>query len=296
MRTPRLLGLTSLLVLTGVLSPNLGLSGPQPPDAHDDVFLTTSVIPSRSRLSFGGQRPPAPGRPVFRDDRMTIRAVTLLELVMRVYTRPLPYRLDSRSLPYRVEGGPKWMNTDRFDIEATMSPGTSKDNYRAMLRTLLRDRFKLEATIVTKDMPASALVIRDPGKGLGRRLRRSTADCFSVDIVTAAPGKRGTPRACALVMESPQLGSTAGYAVYGMGVGMPVLARYLSQYEGLVVDQTQLTGVFDFDFKWGRTYGLGELENEKPISVELKEQLGLTLRPTRAPEEVLVIKQAERPR
>jgi uncharacterized protein (TIGR03435 family) len=223
---------------------------------------------------------------------MTIRGVTLWDLIRHVYTRPSPHYFDGRPTPYRVEGGAKWVETDRFDIDATMPPGASKDSYRAMLRTLLRDRFKLDAAIVAKDMPASLLVVRDAAKGLGPRLRRSTSECSSVNIVMVAPGQRGMARACELVLESQLAGGT--FAVHGRGAGLGLLARYLSQQHGLVVDQTQLTGVFDFDFECCASWM--EEPYTVPLSVYLEEQLGLTLRSTKAPEEVVVIRKAERPR
>ena len=45
----------------------------------------------------------------------------------------------------QIVGGPNWLATDRFDIEARApeSPGPPNAQLLAMLRTLLADRFKL---------------------------------------------------------------------------------------------------------------------------------------------------------
>ncbi len=40
--------------------------------------------------------------------------------------------------------GPGWLGDERFTIDATMPPATTKDQTRAMLRNLLADRFKVE--------------------------------------------------------------------------------------------------------------------------------------------------------
>ena len=41
-----------------------------------------------------------------------------------------------------VEGGPEWSDTDMFDIVAkAANPDASRDDIRAMLQTLLADRF-----------------------------------------------------------------------------------------------------------------------------------------------------------
>ena len=44
---------------------------------------------------------------------------------------------------FQVVGGPDWIGTDRFDIAARTPDGTPPEQTRAMLRTLLKDRFTL---------------------------------------------------------------------------------------------------------------------------------------------------------
>jgi uncharacterized protein (TIGR03435 family) len=39
--------------------------------------------------------------------------------------------------------GPEWMTTDRFDIQALLPDGATKDDVPAMLQSLLAERFKL---------------------------------------------------------------------------------------------------------------------------------------------------------
>src|SRR3954471_4226723 len=48
------------------------------------------------------------------------------------------YRLEA----YRMAGGPSWFDTDRFDVEATAGSAGDADAIRAMMRTLLEDRFR----------------------------------------------------------------------------------------------------------------------------------------------------------
>jgi uncharacterized protein (TIGR03435 family) len=40
--------------------------------------------------------------------------------------------------------GPDWLNTERFDIAATVAPGATRDQFSLMMRNLLIDRFKLQ--------------------------------------------------------------------------------------------------------------------------------------------------------
>jgi uncharacterized protein (TIGR03435 family) len=69
----------------------------------------------------------------------------------------------------------------------------------------------------------------------------------------------------------------------------------------VVLDRTNLTGVFDLDLQWtnvgGRNHPGAAPLNESPSSLfgVLEEELGLALQPETAPVEVLVIEHAEHP-
>jgi uncharacterized protein (TIGR03435 family) len=62
----------------------------------------------------------------------------------------------------RVEGGPGWMDSDRYEILGkAASPDASDVQLRAMLQKLLAERFKLVVHRSTKDLTTYTLV---PGK------------------------------------------------------------------------------------------------------------------------------------
>src|SRR5882672_1918788 len=44
---------------------------------------------------------------------------------------------------YQLIGGPDWINSDRYNIQAKASGDVSRDELMLMLRSLLEDRFKL---------------------------------------------------------------------------------------------------------------------------------------------------------
>ena len=44
----------------------------------------------------------------------------------------------------RIEGGPKWVQSERYDIVATTGGTVSAKDRVAMIQRLLKDRFKLE--------------------------------------------------------------------------------------------------------------------------------------------------------
>jgi uncharacterized protein (TIGR03435 family) len=58
---------------------------------------------------------------------------------------------------------PKWVDTDRIDIEAKAAGNPSKDQMRLMMQSLLAERFQLEVHYETQEMPVYALTLVKPG-------------------------------------------------------------------------------------------------------------------------------------
>jgi uncharacterized protein (TIGR03435 family) len=78
---------------------------------------------------------------------------------------------------FQIVGGPDWVSTERFDVAATAPVLSPVDQARAMVRTLLKDCFKLVVHMETRDTPIYALVKARAGERLGPSLKRSTMDC-----------------------------------------------------------------------------------------------------------------------
>ena len=62
-----------------------------------------------------------------------------------------------------------------------------------------------------------------------------------------------------------------------------------------VVDQTGLVGLYDFTLHWNRSPDPDIGDTAAPFRGALKSQLGLELKPTHAPIDILVIDHVERP-
>ena len=60
--------------------------------------------------------------------------------------------------------GPGWLDTERFDITATMPPATTKEQFRVMLQNLLAERFKMTVHRETKELPMYSLVVAKGGR------------------------------------------------------------------------------------------------------------------------------------
>ena len=77
---------------------------------------------------------------------------------------------------YEVKGyqitGPKWLDSERFDIVAKIPKGATKEQFQMMLQNLLAERFKLTLHRETKELPIYALVV---GKG-GPKMKETVDD------------------------------------------------------------------------------------------------------------------------
>ena len=61
---------------------------------------------------------------------------------------------------YQVSGGPGWLTTDRYEIEAKAEHAdASKKDINMMLQSLLTERFQVKLRHETKEFPVYALVV-----------------------------------------------------------------------------------------------------------------------------------------
>ena len=204
----------------------------------------------------------------------------------------------------RIEGWPSWFNSDRFDIVAKAEGDAPPDQFRAMLRALLQERFKLSVHHETRELPIYALVLARRDGKLGPHLRPAAVDCDTVGRGNAPPPipQSPTERLPCGMRQAP------GRILAG-GVPMAPLVGNLSNFvDRLVVDRTGLKGNFDLELEWTPDQlsqpgtGVAPPSDFPPppadgpsIFTALQEQLGLKLESTKGPVEVLVIDSVERP-
>src|SRR5262249_41070392 len=101
----------------------------------------------------------------------------------------------------RVRGGPSWMYSERFTVEATapvavISPERGNllklpPAMNAALRAMLADRFQLTVHRATEDMPMYALTV---AKSALKAKPRAPGDC-EVPPNVRPPGTQGRPTA-----------------------------------------------------------------------------------------------------
>jgi uncharacterized protein (TIGR03435 family) len=171
----------------------------------------------------------------------------------------------------QIAGGPGWLDTDRFDIEAkTGKPEKlSQDQVPPLLENLLAERFHFRFHRETRDLTVNLLDIDKTGPKL-----KPSANGTATDMsVNQGPGKS---------------------QLTGSGVPMQSLAAYLGLFlDRIVVDRTGLKGNYDLTLEWSpdQTNDIAA----PSLFTALREQLGLRLYSGRAPVETIVIDNVEKP-
>lgn len=134
---------------------------------------------------------------------------------------------------YQVSG-PDWIGDQRFDIEATIPDGASRDDVPAMLQSLLKDRFKLTAHTSTEEHKVLALIV---GKS-GPKLKEASAPP-AIDV--NAPLKPGEQQ-----MDGPDgpvrmLRNSDGSMTFNLGDKGTVTNRMNTQNQSLDIESDGVT-------------------------------------------------------
>lgn len=209
-------------------------------------------------------------------ERMTLKALVVFA-----------YRVHD----FQVTGGPGWIDSDRYNIDAKAEgPPSFNPEYVTLqsrrLQTLLRDRFNLTIHRERKELPVYELTVAKKGPKL------KTSNCLQREPgdFTIAPGKY-----CGLIG-----GSMASGRLQASGTTMANLANYLSSMlSRTVVDKTGITGEFDLQLAFTPGLqpadGVGVADLGPDFFTALQEQLGLKLESAKGPVEILVVDRVERP-
>jgi uncharacterized protein (TIGR03435 family) len=196
--------------------------------------------------------------------------------------------------------GPAWIGT-RFDIEAKYPAGATEDQVPEMLRSLLRDRFKLQLHRETKEHAVYALVVGKNGPKL------KATEVKTSDYPDSPSRLPGTP-----VRGDVQiLGSPSGMHLTGPAMTLSKLSETLSGFtDKPVVDQTGLQGEYDIDLVFvpenmqlmrggpgGPRQGLdgGDTHSEPRVTIfDALQQYGLKLESRKAPLTTLIVDHLEK--
>ena len=243
----------------------------------------TRLMPADAKPTFGVATikpsiPDAPGRSILvgrgGSNLFTTTNTTLAELITFAYGLH----------PRQLTGGPGWMESEKYDISAKPDlPGMpSGPQLKTMVQKLLAERFQLTFHRDKKELSVYALTVVKSGP----KLTKSEATASLPGFGGRGPGSIGVRNAT-----------------------MAEFADFLQNrlVERPVVDQTALSGRYDFAFKWtpdpsasaalgGNPAAPPAADSDAPdLFGALVQQLGLKLESTKAPVEVVVIDKVEKP-
>jgi uncharacterized protein (TIGR03435 family) len=204
-------------------------------------------------------------------DRFAFSGMPLTRLIQWGYDLP----------PSRIQRLPDWITDwvnkteSMYEVEAKASSAVSEAQCKAMVRTVLADRFQMVSRVESKEMRVYALTVAKRGLRMREVKPGSKGDGVRINKIPV--------RSVATLGDLPD------------AISMAVLATRLSAFPILgvpVIDRTGLTGRYSFDLECSTS----ENDERPPIGVALEEQLGLKLEATKAPIEMLVVSHIEKPK
>jgi uncharacterized protein (TIGR03435 family) len=227
--------------------------------------------------------------------------------------------------------GPAWMDTERFDVTATLPPETTKDQFRTMMQNLLAERFKMTIHRESKELPMFSMMV---GKG-GPKMKESAEVAAPQDgsappppppsqpkigpdgfpILNLPPGMRGGPFMIMMMGRGRLIGQ--------QNTMQELADRLSSLMNRPVTDSTELKAKYDFTLTFategmlgpmgplppgppppppgGAGRGPGEPPPSQPESepvadvfAAVQAQLGLKLEARKGPVPVIVVDHAEK--
>jgi uncharacterized protein (TIGR03435 family) len=249
-----------------------------------------------------GAQPNFAAQPSGRFFAVNVSLIMLVSMAHQVYN------------DFQIVGGPDWVRTARYDVEAKAPSGVQlgplategpQSPVQQMLASLLAERFNLKVHDETRMLPGFDLkVARTDGK-LGPKMTPSPPgiDCAAVRAARRAQHASPAPAVGQIAPCSMRI--SPGAFVAGT-LPLETLASFLSQQmRRVVVDRTPLFGNYDFDLTWlpddldtpaGFSAGQSAAPSGATVNATgptlvtaLREQLGLELVPAMEPTNVLVI-------
>ena len=232
--------------------------------------MATAALPTFEAASIKAPDPNGIGAIDIRfyPNRFVATTVTLTQLIEYAYGIELR----------EIAGGPDWVRVERFDVTATAGRDVERRQLTLMMQSLLADRFQLQ-------------IAREQRQGTIYRL---TAPRVRGLNPPAKPDERPV-----VTMPRNDRNGFLSYEHVGHNATMAQLALELAGQLGApVVDETKLTGNYDFRVSWTLDHAAGGLQpdpNIPTIFTALERDLGLKLVADRGPVPVYIIRRVSKP-
>jgi uncharacterized protein (TIGR03435 family) len=210
------------------------------------AFDVTSVQPSTQ---------PRPGMRggQLRGNRYEIRNATMVDLIRAAYNVQ----------PEKISGGPTWLEWNRFDIAALAPEKTPPDRLREMLKTLLAERFKL--TLREDSVTTTAMALKVKGTHKLKESSTGGGGCQG----------QGAPEPNGVTAITATCSTTMAQFVEQLPQAQ---SAYFPNGQKLI-DETGLTGAWDFQIKFTPRPLLGQAGSDGITLQAALEKVGLFMEP-----------------
>ena len=253
----------------------------------------------KSNTKAGGGRASSPGR-------LDTGCQTVANLIRSAYVQFAKgaLRRDPSNPP--VEGGPAWIRTERYEIDAKAEGGVGDAVMNGpMMRRLLEERFGVKVHRESRDVPVYALTV---AKGGAKLTPFQEGSCTPIEF-GRYDGIGTRPENMCRVMIRPR---GPDLWVEGPGMTMSDFSKLLYLVvDRPVLDRTGITGRFEIHIQFAAepTPSIFSVESGMPpvesapsaespgpsIYSVVEKQLGLKLEPAKGAREFVVIDHVERP-
>jgi uncharacterized protein (TIGR03435 family) len=219
--------------------------------------------------------------------RLSIKGFQVRAMISTAYHVPIQ--------SVRLSGGPDWIRSEFYDIEATPPKGSIPEGLSqrevekrvyAMLQVLLEDRFKLTMHREQKEIPVYAIVVGKGGPKLQRAPVENDAACEQAKI------------------PCHEIGGGQGRGLHAKAVTISDITNFVENWtDKPMVDNTGLAVFFEVDTEgWIPIRGPVNLGPGEGVSDPLRptlsavfDRLGLKMENQKAAVETFVIERIERP-
>lgn len=281
----------------------LAMAAPHPVRAAGPEFEAASIKPgspaSNGRIRVGCDGGPGSSDPV----TFSCHNMSLSNLITMAY-----------ALQRYQYSAPDWLDGERFDINAKIAEGTTREDFQLMQRSLLAERFGLVVHGEKKEMLAYDLVVMKNGP----KFKEATTPAPAPKDAPAGPMQIKKDQDGFPILPPGRAGMimTPGRARWqAVGQTMEQIVRTIGVQAGApVTDSTGLTGTYDFTLSWNPD-GM-RARNSEPLAAikpgidsptaapdadpaptffdAIQQQLGLRLEKKRVAVDILVVDHAEK--
>jgi uncharacterized protein (TIGR03435 family) len=231
--------------------------------------------------------------------RITSSQVRIASLLMKDYLA-IAFNVSPKQIV-----GPDWLDEVRFDVNATIPAGVSRDEFPTMLQELLRERFQMKAHREQREFPVYALTLARNGRKLTPSTLPESDPAAAIEV-----GGSGSNAGVAIDLGGGSSFTLADLAITAKHITLISFADMLTRFvDRTIIDATGLTGRYDIVAKLTREeYDATLLRSAVNAGIRLPPQIrqmldqgpgnpvgpaleaaGLALDSRRAPLDVIVI-------